>query len=343
MINYFFNSQTDNKDQENPDQVTWDRRIEMKQHLHHVYGDLSQIDVNSDDFKALPPEIQHEILLEVKASFKSFSMVRMDDMPQESREFSSYQLNNLMQRSKITRQIDHVRHQLNTSDSGDIQDMFDLQSLESRRVVSEDDTHYLLFKNQPQWNDDSELIQLIPVSDEKDAAYQAHSTVTDATNTSSTTDQLNKTSSQTSNTQHSMVTPQALQDFHQSNIQTDSIKAESQLATIQSVNKEENDQQVQELSDKNQSDSQQLEIKDQTTSIANSKSIQSSDDEIEYQHKIAAEPTDNATRIENSLKFLQQRMLVTSKDDFTDEIVVKDESKNVALIESSSESEGIVL
>ena len=329
-----FNSQSHDNDPENSDQVTWDKRIEMKQHLHHVYGDLSQINVNSDDFKALPPEIQHEILLEVKASFKSYSMIRMDDMPQESKEFSTYQLSSLMQRSKLTRQIDNVRRQLNTSDSGDIQDMFDLQSLESRRVVSEDDTHYLLLKNQPQRDDHLEYMDLQQVSNQKDTAHQA----TNIINTSSTPDQLSNTLSKTTT-----LTTQTLQDDNQSdhNTQIDSIKVKSQLDTTQSVDKEENNLQVQVLSDINKSDSQQLQIKVETTSIADSQSVESAGDEIKDQHEIPVELGDEVTSNKIDLKFVKKQMSATSKDDFKDEIVITDDSKNVAIIESSSESEGI--
>jgi len=49
------------------------------------------IDVDSDDFKSLPPDIQHELLNDIK-EIRKRRRTQFETMPDNSKHFSDYQL-----------------------------------------------------------------------------------------------------------------------------------------------------------------------------------------------------------------------------------------------------------
>ncbi|XP_070607295.1 DNA excision repair protein ERCC-5 isoform X2 [Erythrolamprus reginae] len=108
------------------------------------------VDVESDDFLNLPPEIKHEILTDMK-EFTKRRRTLFEAMPEESNDFSQYQLKGLLKKSSLNRHIEQVQKEMNEQHSGQIQRQYEedggfLKELETRRVVSEDTSHYILLK-----------------------------------------------------------------------------------------------------------------------------------------------------------------------------------------------------
>lgn len=69
----------------------------------------------------------------------------------ESSDFSQYQLRGLLKKSSLNRCIENVQKELNQQHSGEIQTQYEneggfVKEVESRKVVSEDTSHYILIK-----------------------------------------------------------------------------------------------------------------------------------------------------------------------------------------------------
>ncbi|KAM5312409.1 DNA excision repair protein ERCC-5-like isoform 2-T2 [Glossophaga mutica] len=108
------------------------------------------VDIESEDFISLPPEIKHEILTDMK-EFTKRRRTLFEAMPEESNDFSQYQLKGLLKKNYLNQHIENVQKEMNQQHSGQIQRQYEdeggfLKEVESRRVVSEDTSHYILIK-----------------------------------------------------------------------------------------------------------------------------------------------------------------------------------------------------
>ncbi|NXK41994.1 ERCC5 protein, partial [Piprites chloris] len=70
---------------------------------------------------------------------------------EDSNEFSQYQLRGLLKKSNLNRCIENVQKEMNQQHSGEIQKQYEneggfVKEVESRRVVSEETSHYILIK-----------------------------------------------------------------------------------------------------------------------------------------------------------------------------------------------------
>ncbi|KAM9282949.1 DNA excision repair protein ERCC-5-like isoform 1-T2 [Cariama cristata] len=136
---------------EEEEEKEWEARMNQKTMLHkELYENPHSVDTESEDFHKLPPEIKHEILTDMK-EFTKRKRTLFEPMPQESGEFSQYQLRGLLKKSNLNRCIENVEKELNQQHSGEIQTQYEneggfVKEVESRRVVSEDTSHYILIK-----------------------------------------------------------------------------------------------------------------------------------------------------------------------------------------------------
>ncbi|XP_053912924.1 DNA excision repair protein ERCC-5 [Cuculus canorus] len=136
---------------EEEDEKEWKERISHKNMLmEELCENPCSIDVESDDFNKLPPEIKHEILTDMKEITKRRRTL-FEAMPEGSDDFSQYQLRGLLKKSSLNRCIENVEKELNQQHSGEIQTQYEneggfVKEVESRRVVSEDTSHYILIK-----------------------------------------------------------------------------------------------------------------------------------------------------------------------------------------------------
>ncbi|XP_026524694.1 DNA repair protein complementing XP-G cells isoform X1 [Notechis scutatus] len=144
--------QEDKKDSsEEEDEKEWEERMTQKKILQkELLENPRSVDVESDDFLSLPPEIKHEILTDMK-EFTKRRRTLFEAMPEESNDFSQYQLKGLLKKSSLNRHIEKVQKEMNEQHSGQIQHQYEedggfLKELETRRVVSEDTSHYILLK-----------------------------------------------------------------------------------------------------------------------------------------------------------------------------------------------------
>ncbi|XP_037655624.1 DNA repair protein complementing XP-G cells isoform X2 [Choloepus didactylus] len=136
---------------EEEDEKEWQERMNQKQALQdEFFHNPHAIDIESEDFTSLPPEVKHEILTDMK-EFTKRRRTLFEAMPEESNDFSQYQLKGLLKKNYLNQHIENVQKEMNQQHSGQIQRQYEdeggfLKEVESRRVVSEDTSHYILIK-----------------------------------------------------------------------------------------------------------------------------------------------------------------------------------------------------
>ncbi|XP_055461384.1 DNA excision repair protein ERCC-5 [Psammomys obesus] len=136
---------------EEEDEKQWQARMDQKQALQEeFFHDPHAVDIESKDFSSLPPEVKHEILTDMK-EFTKRRRTLFEAMPEESNDFSQYQLKGLLKKNYLNQHIENVQKEMNQQHSGQIQRQYEdeggfLKEVESRKVVSEDTSHYILIK-----------------------------------------------------------------------------------------------------------------------------------------------------------------------------------------------------
>ncbi|XP_069858741.1 DNA excision repair protein ERCC-5 [Dipodomys merriami] len=141
----------DKHSSEEEDEKQWQERMDQKQALQEeFFHNPHAVDIESEDFSSLPPEVKHEILTDMK-EFTKRRRTLFEAMPEESDDFSQYQLKGLLKKNYLNQQIENVQREMNQQHSGQIQRQYEdeggfFKEVESRRVVSEDTSHYILIK-----------------------------------------------------------------------------------------------------------------------------------------------------------------------------------------------------
>ncbi|NXN47720.1 ERCC5 protein, partial [Rhinoptilus africanus] len=136
---------------EEEDEKEWEARMTQKKMLQEeLCENPHSVDIESEDFNNLPPEIKHEILTDMK-EFTKRKRTLFEAMPEESNDFSQYQLRGLLKKSNLNRCIENVQRELNQQHSGEIKTQYEneggfVKEVETRKVVSEDTSHYILIK-----------------------------------------------------------------------------------------------------------------------------------------------------------------------------------------------------
>ncbi|XP_067298407.1 DNA excision repair protein ERCC-5 homolog [Pseudorasbora parva] len=112
-----------------------------------IYDNPNSVDINSEEFSLMPPEIKHEILKEMK-EFNKRRRTLYHKPPERSGEFSQYQLAGLLQRNRLNQRLEGVQQEMNRRGSGGAEPTLGdpSQHTEIRRLVSEDSSHYILIK-----------------------------------------------------------------------------------------------------------------------------------------------------------------------------------------------------
>ncbi|XP_056372372.1 DNA excision repair protein ERCC-5 [Oenanthe melanoleuca] len=136
---------------EEEEEKEWQMRMSQKKMLQEqLCENPYSVDIESEDFHKLPPEIKHEILTDIKEITKRRRTL-FEAMPEDSNDFSQYQLRGLLKKSSLNRCIENVEKEMNQQHSGEIQTQYEneggfVKEVESRKVVSEETSHYILIK-----------------------------------------------------------------------------------------------------------------------------------------------------------------------------------------------------
>ncbi|XP_053563772.1 DNA excision repair protein ERCC-5 [Bombina bombina] len=136
---------------EEEEEREWEERMTHKQILQEeFFANPHSVDIESEDFSTLPPEVKHEILTDMK-EFTKRRRTLFEAMPEGSDDFSQYQLKGLLKKNNLNKCLDNVRKEMNQQYSGEVRAQFEneggfLKEVETQRLVSEDTSHYILIK-----------------------------------------------------------------------------------------------------------------------------------------------------------------------------------------------------
>ncbi|XP_040897312.1 DNA repair protein complementing XP-G cells homolog [Toxotes jaculatrix] len=139
-----------------------EREWEEMDSYHMYQGELHEnpnsVDINSEEFASLPPEMKHEILKDMK-EFSKRRRTMYHKPPERSGDFSQYQLAGLLQRNHLNQRLEGVEKEMSERSAGSAPQLDGDQqnhSIESHRLVSEDHSHYILIKGSQKSNTSTE-------------------------------------------------------------------------------------------------------------------------------------------------------------------------------------------
>ncbi|XP_056411671.1 DNA excision repair protein ERCC-5 [Hyla sarda] len=136
---------------EEEEEREWKERMDHKHLLQdEILANPNSVDIDSEDFNSLPPEVKHEILTDMK-EFAKRRRTLYEAMPEDSNDFSQYQLKGLLKKNNLNRCLNNVRKEMNQQHMGELCAQFEteggfMKEVETRRLISEDTSHYILIK-----------------------------------------------------------------------------------------------------------------------------------------------------------------------------------------------------
>lgn len=118
-----------------------DPRLATQQELIDFINDYrpSEQDIDTEAFQALPPEVQYEIVQDLKLKSRQTSWARLDEMVRQSRtalDFSKQQIKQLMHRNAMTQRMMEMDGLASKQESAPV------------RIAGERSREYLLVKNE---------------------------------------------------------------------------------------------------------------------------------------------------------------------------------------------------
>ncbi|XP_015113783.1 DNA repair protein complementing XP-G cells homolog [Diachasma alloeum] len=75
-------------------------------------GNIHTVDITSDDFKNLPPDVRYDILTDLKETRKQNSWARLHEIPEESNQFSNYQMTRLLKRRQAQELLEATEQEM---------------------------------------------------------------------------------------------------------------------------------------------------------------------------------------------------------------------------------------
>lgn len=109
---------------------------------------LNQIDIESDDFNNLPPDVKQEILSTLKESRKHRTWDQYEELPKESNDFSNYQMQCLLKRRKLQSKLEEVQKDIRQINSSAYVSQYTSDHVigETNKIMSDDTSYYVLLK-----------------------------------------------------------------------------------------------------------------------------------------------------------------------------------------------------
>ncbi|XP_070687345.1 DNA excision repair protein ERCC-5 homolog [Pempheris klunzingeri] len=139
-------------EEEEEEEKDWEDRVDSyDMYQGELYEAPNSVDINSEEFASLPPEMKHEILKEMK-EFSKRRRTMYHKPPERSGDFSQYQLAGLLQRNQLNQRLQGVEKEMSQQSAGSAPQLCQQDgeqqshSVESHRLVSEDHSHYILIK-----------------------------------------------------------------------------------------------------------------------------------------------------------------------------------------------------
>ncbi|KAF5298480.1 hypothetical protein FQR65_LT01259 [Abscondita terminalis] len=142
------------------------------------HWDLHTIDEKSAQFKALPVDVRHDILTDLKETRKQSSWGRLHELPKQSDDFSGFQMKRLLKRYSVQVTLEEVEKEM----GGRSLSLAELESLlkdqgvvinddsVGKRIASDESKRYLLIKDLKKAMDEAKQQQeILKVIDEAES------------------------------------------------------------------------------------------------------------------------------------------------------------------------------
>ncbi|XP_023691029.2 DNA excision repair protein ERCC-5 isoform X1 [Paramormyrops kingsleyae] len=128
-------------------EMEWEESLQNRRLLQEeIFMNPNSMDIDSEDFAQLPAEVKHEILTEMK-EFSKKRRTMFQRPPEKSKDFSQYQLAGLLKRNQLNQRLEGVQREMAQRGFRPLEEDEDGgRSVETRALVSEDTTHYILIK-----------------------------------------------------------------------------------------------------------------------------------------------------------------------------------------------------
>ncbi|XP_065643894.1 DNA excision repair protein ERCC-5 isoform X3 [Hydra vulgaris] len=123
--------------------------------LKDMFAFPELVDLNSAEFLNLPPQVKHELLIEIQEVNRKRSKRKHSPdilLPQDSDEFSNFQLSNLVKRGKITDNIRSLRKEMNSSLSEEYLEYLNIEhdtktkEVQAKRLISNEKESFVFIK-----------------------------------------------------------------------------------------------------------------------------------------------------------------------------------------------------
>ncbi|XP_024939553.1 DNA repair protein complementing XP-G cells homolog isoform X2 [Cephus cinctus] len=75
-------------------------------------GNIHNVDVDSEEFKALPADVRYDILTDLKETRKQNSWGRLHEMPEDTNEFSDFQMKRLLKRRYVQESLENAEKEM---------------------------------------------------------------------------------------------------------------------------------------------------------------------------------------------------------------------------------------
>lgn len=109
---------------------------------------LNNIDIESDDFNDLPPDVKQEILSTLKESRRHRTWEQSLELPEDSNDFSNFQLQGLLKKRNLSRKLEQVQKDLRQISAADFVAQYTSDHVlgETNKIMADDCSHYVLLK-----------------------------------------------------------------------------------------------------------------------------------------------------------------------------------------------------
>lgn len=109
---------------------------------------LNKIDIDSDDFNELPPDVKQEILSTLKEVRKHRTWDQFEKLPKESNEFSHFQMQCLLKKRKLQSKLEEVQRDIRKINSAAYVSQYTSDHVigETNKIMSDDTSYYVLLK-----------------------------------------------------------------------------------------------------------------------------------------------------------------------------------------------------
>lgn len=117
--------------------------------------DLHTIDAKSAEFTALPAEVRHDILTDLKEQRKQSSWGRIHELPKHSGDFSSFQMKRLLKRYSVQVSLEEAEKEMggHTLSLNELEKLLTEEGIvtasksSTKRIASDENRRYLLIKD----------------------------------------------------------------------------------------------------------------------------------------------------------------------------------------------------